>query len=277
MAYENTADIAGELMSEDPAAQEMELQRKRAEERAALLAMQQIENQVASPAAVSGPTPLSLPVSSGRMYMGPSSGARLDEWNAGRGPSSVNLMPPPTGPAPTRLQELQALDRPSDATGFGGSKTLSIRPADPNSAASIEQGNNMLRVNAQMQVAADQKAGKPSSPQTLLLAIGGGYKPPVAETVPKATTMQNQNHAGVLARQKAIAKMLDETSMTADVKRSLVLEWTGLEDERLALENPGYKQLTSRVSAPVVAARPAAVAAPVAAPAASKFKKTRVK
>jgi hypothetical protein len=282
MAYENTADIAGELMSEDPAAQEMELQRKRAEERAALLAMQQIENQVASPAAVSGPTPLQMEVSQGRMYMGPNDGPALKEFEARQGPFTgpskvVNLMPPPTGPAPTRLQELQALDRPPDATGFGRSKTLSIRPADPFSDASIEQGNNMLRVNAQMQVAADQKAGKPSSPQTLLLAIGGGYKPPVAETVPKATTMQNQNHAGVLARQKAIAKMLDETSMTADVKRSLVLEWTGLEDERLALENPGYKQLTSRVSAPVVAARPAAVAAPVAAPAASKFRKTRVK
>ena len=193
-----------EFTAEDLAAQEAEAERKRLEARDALLAMQQIENQVASPtvgptllnrrgqpysgsamAPVSapllenpesvGPAPLSLPLAPGhgRMYMGPASGARLDEWNAGIGPSSVNLVPPPTGPSLTRLQELQALQKP-DSTGFQRSTTIGIRDEDPLSDFSMARGSNMMVVNARMQVAADQAAGKESSPQTLMAAMGGG-------------------------------------------------------------------------------------------------------
>jgi hypothetical protein len=214
MAYENTADIAGELMSEDPAAQEMELQRKRAEERAALLAMQQIENQVASPAAVSGPTPLQMEVSQGRMYMGPNDGPALKEFEARQGPFTgpskvVNLMPPPTGPAPTRLQELQALDRPPDATGFGRSKTLSIRPADPFSDASVAHARNAAVYDAVMKIRANAEAGIPSPPELQALAMSGGATGGL--TPAQAAAAADRRRAQDWREQQAEAQTMSET------------------------------------------------------------------
>lgn len=62
------------------------------------------------------------PDTTGRMYMGPMIGqeqlSRIPE--GGR----INLMPPPSGPPPTALERLQALDRP-------GSETISIRQDVP--------------------------------------------------------------------------------------------------------------------------------------------------
>lgn len=81
------------------------------------------------------PTSLNLPISSGRMYMGPAlkPGAEEAFLQMPSG-TSWNLAPPPTAPAPTELERLQAADLP-------GSRTISIRrdvpmpmPEDPRMA-----------------------------------------------------------------------------------------------------------------------------------------------
>lgn len=75
---------------------------------------------IPSPVGIQPPAaPLNLPVSAGRMYMGPMlSAAEEAAFRASKAPTSVNLMPPPV--VQSELERLRASDLP-------GSRTISIR------------------------------------------------------------------------------------------------------------------------------------------------------
>lgn len=130
-------------------------------------AMQQSESQLPSrlptqPAPVQPPAaPLPMPVSRGRMYMGPASGPALDAFTAGRGPSSVNLMPPPSGPPPSRLEQAQAQDAP-------GSRTIGINDEPPYSDASMANQRNSMIYEAMKKIQAGD-----TSAETRAIAMGG--------------------------------------------------------------------------------------------------------
>lgn len=75
---------------------------------------------IPSPVGIQPPAaPLNLPVSAGRMYMGPMLSAQEEAaFRASPSPTSINLMPPPV--VQSELERLRAADLP-------GSRTISIR------------------------------------------------------------------------------------------------------------------------------------------------------
>jgi hypothetical protein len=150
------------------------------------------------------------PDTRGRMYMGPAMTAGQESaFAAAPEGARINLMPPPTGPAPTRLQELQALDRPPDATGFGGSKTLSIRPADPFSDASVAHARNAAVYDAVMKIRANAEAGIPSPPELQALAMSGGATGGL--TPAQAAAAADRRRAQDWREQQAGAQTMSET------------------------------------------------------------------
>lgn len=130
----------------------------------ALMAEQERLNQVAAARAkipgigVRTDIP-AAPDTQGRMYMGPNIGAaelaRIPE--GGR----ISLMPPAVTPPASRLEQLQALDRP-------GSRTIGIREEPPYSDASLAASQNRMKYEAIQKFMAGDR-----SPAIVMAAIGG--------------------------------------------------------------------------------------------------------
>lgn len=105
--------------------------------------------------------PLTLPVSRGRMYMGPAlSSAQEREFLQSAPGTSINLVAPPTAPAPTRLERLQAMDRP-------GTRTVSLMEESPYSDVSMAAQQAMMRYEAIRRFNAGDR-----SPETVAAALG---------------------------------------------------------------------------------------------------------
>lgn len=79
---------------------------------------------------------LVLPISSGRMYMGPSMSPEEEAAFRRTAPgTSINLMPPPSGPPPTSLERLQAQDIPGQTQTLSLSENVPMPvPEDPGAA-----------------------------------------------------------------------------------------------------------------------------------------------
>ncbi len=83
-------------------------------------------------AAIAPPEPLNLPVSSGRMYMGPAMSAEEEAaFRAKPSGTSINLVPPPAVTGLSGLERAQALDRPGTRTISIGGGTPTITSIDP--------------------------------------------------------------------------------------------------------------------------------------------------
>jgi hypothetical protein len=107
------------------------------------------------------------------MYMGPSMSPEQESaFMQSPAGTRVNLMPPPTAPSPSRLEQAQALDRPGD-------RTLSIRSEPPYSDASLAAQKNRMTFEAIQKFNAGDK-----SPEVLAAALGtiAGYQRPRPKT-----------------------------------------------------------------------------------------------
>jgi hypothetical protein len=97
----------------------------------------------------------------GRMYMGPSMTAPQESaFMQSPAGTRTNLMPPPSGPPPSRLQQLQAQDQP-------GSRTLGIRDEPTYSDASMANQQNAMRYEAMKKFDAGDR-----SPEVIAAAMG---------------------------------------------------------------------------------------------------------
>lgn len=162
--------------------------------------------------------PLNLPVSKGRMYMGPTmSPTEEAAFHAMPSGTSINLMPPPAGPPLGPLERLQAADLP-------GQRTLSIGAAyDP----------AMERYQAQQAIQSAIQRGIPSSDAIRL--YGQGLFPP------ERGAMTDFQRANALMRQQQLNQ---QAKAEADRQRRL----EQLDRPRLLQQNPVYRKNLNRDS-----------------------------
>jgi hypothetical protein len=151
-----------------------ELAKQRADQEAERLKTEQTlklvgaMNQTVAPLPMTLPTqstpvgpPLNLPVSRGRMYMGPAMSPQQESaFMQTPSTTSQNLMPPPSGPPASRLERAQATDQP-------GSRTIGINDEPPYSDLSLANQQNMMRYNAMKAFDAGDR-----SPETMAAAMG---------------------------------------------------------------------------------------------------------
>ena len=186
------------------------------------------------PPAQAAGAPLPMPGSRNRMYMGPASGAALDAFTAGQGPSTVNLMPPPAAmpeqdQAAMQSRMAAATGGESDASATArlqtsdrpGLTTIGVRSEPPYSDASLANRQNMMRYNAMKAFDAGDR-----SPEVIAAAMGsasGARMPtPAKDIQPKETTVSGKKiiyNPQTGAFQSADSKMtdVDKTAMTSEL------------------------------------------------------------
>jgi len=159
----------------------------------------------------------------GRMYMGPAmTGEQESAFAAAPRGARINLMPPPTGPAPTRLEQVQMLDRPGTGT-YGpdrGDRTIGIRDATPDLSAAGAQ--NMMRYEAMQKWRAGDR-----SPETMAMALGQTRGSTGAITPYQSANIENEKARIAIAKQLADARTntpsklgrLDELEVQSSLKR----------------------------------------------------------
>lgn len=112
--------------------------------------------------------PPATPANQGRMYMGPAMTPGQEQTFMQSAPGTrINLMPPPSSPPPSRLEQAQAQDAPS-------SRTIGIHDEPPYSDASLAAQKNRMAFEAIQKFNAGDR-----SPEVIAAALGttAGYRP----------------------------------------------------------------------------------------------------
>lgn len=106
------------------------------------------------------------PAPQGRMYMGPAmSPDQESAFMQSPAGTRINLMPPPSGPPPSRLEQAQANDQP-------GSRTIAINDEPAYSDASLANQRNAMLYNAMKQFDAGDR-----SPEVMAAVLGKSASP----------------------------------------------------------------------------------------------------
>ena len=125
------------------------------------------------------------PTPQGRMYMGPSmSPDQEQQFMQSPAGTRTNLMPPPSGPPPSRLEQAQAADPP-------GSRTIGIHDEPPYSDASMANQQNAMRYEAMKKFQAGDR-----SPEVMAAAMGtmrGQLRPQAAPKTPPRWVPTDRN------------------------------------------------------------------------------------